>query len=49
MMGSTGFHEADDLMTDPPARLTAKRLEMLTEVWIAAGRPAKPTPDPHNE
>jgi hypothetical protein len=37
-----GSHDADELMTDPPPRLTARGLEMLVEIWIAAGRPTKP-------
>lgn len=45
MSGGTFYHDADDLMRDPPPRLTKRGLEMLTEIWIAAGRPAKPTPN----
>jgi hypothetical protein len=39
---SCGSHDADELMTYPPPRLTARGLEMPVEIWIAAGHPTKP-------
>jgi hypothetical protein len=42
--GSTDDHGADELMTDPPANLSKRGLAMLEEIWIVAGRPAKPKP-----
>jgi hypothetical protein len=34
---------ADELMTDPPAKLTKRGLQMLQGIWEAADRPAKPS------
>lgn len=42
--GGTVFRDGDELMTDPPAKLTKRGLAMLTEIWEVAGRPAKPKP-----
>jgi hypothetical protein len=42
--GSTGYHDAEELMTDPPASLTPRGLDKLTEIWIVAGRPTKLKP-----
>ena len=36
---------ADELMSDPPASLTKRGLQMLQEIWEAADRPATPTDD----
>jgi hypothetical protein len=40
--GSTLTLCAKELQSDPPPRLTKRGLAMLEEIWIAAGRPAKP-------
>jgi hypothetical protein len=44
--GTTGEHDADDLVKNPPAKLTKRGLAVLTEIWEAQGRPAEPTPTP---
>ena len=36
---------ANELMCEPPATLTKRGLQMLQEIWDAAGRPAKPDDD----
>ena len=36
---------ANELMSEPPATLTKRGLQMLQEIWDAAGRPAKPDDD----
>lgn len=48
-MGSTAYHYAEELETDPPARLTMAGRAMLEEIWIAAGRPAKPKAKPNGD
>lgn len=39
------YLDPSELETDPPAKLTKRGLEMLTEIWDEAGRPAKPPTD----